>query len=174
MTRKDRALLPISSANLVRARHLISSAALGMFLALGAGSSGYAQECECAVPMSTLDRGQAGIVTATSGQVSALGSQGWMPVSVGMAIPIGGTLETGPSSRASIAVGSCTLNLNEQTQALVSVVNESVCVALTDTGTAGGVAGGSDILPLGIFGTTAGMIGLGVVVSSGDDSPVSP
>jgi hypothetical protein len=161
----------------VRSAAKMFTSVLVMTSCLTAGGGVYAQEqnqeretaqCACVTDRNGRKEGEAvGIVTSVNGRVNVMSSEGWVPAAVGSQVAIGGSVETGKASDASIRVGNCELKVEEQTQVTVDPRDGLLCIALAQTG---------GFSQAGLL--AAGAIGIGAVVglavSTGDDHPASP
>ncbi|PSJ61512.1 hypothetical protein [Pseudaminobacter soli (ex Li et al. 2025)] len=155
----------------------IAAVVMGLGLAASIGTSAYAKDCALRLPLSSVRNHQAaGTVASARGQVNVLGpNQGWAPASVGTPIALGGAVETGPVSRASLAVGQHRLDLKPRMQATFTTEGERLCVVLSETDPSGVVgAGNGTALIVGGAAVALG-IGAALATSTGDDTkPLSP
>lgn len=147
---------------------------------LAASGEAYAQQrqeqetarCDCVTARGDRNEGEAvGVVTSTTGIVNVTNSQGWATGSVGTQITLGGSVETGPApSAATVRIGDCELEVQEQRLVTVEPTDGLLCVALAETGAAGMSKVG---FVVGGLAATALIVGI-VESSTGDDRPVSP
>jgi hypothetical protein len=155
----------------------VIAAGTGLCLAAGVGTSAYAKDCALRMPLSSVRNQQAaGTVASARGLVNVMGpSQGWTPAPAGTPIALGGAVETGPVSSASLTVGQHKLNLKARMQATFTTEGERLCVVLSETDPSGVVGAGNGTAL--IVGGAAAALGIGAALaaSTGDDGkPLSP
>lgn len=175
-----------SLIKVVRARrlHVVTGMCAAMSVSAGAAIG---QECGCTVPLSSLPAGQAiGQLTAASGPVNVLGSDGWVSAASGTPLFVGSQIETGAGGLASLAVGGCSLNVGAQSAAALVAANQALCVSVSSTApganpqansaanAGGAAAAGPSMTTLAIAGGgAAAAVGLIVATTGDDDDPVS-
>ncbi|MCH4543990.1 hypothetical protein [Ochrobactrum sp. A-1] len=145
----------------------------GGCLFVGSGVSVSAQQCDCLVPLSSVQSGQIiGQLTSAVGQINVLGGNGWVAATSGAPLYVGSRVETGPASSTRVSVGQCSLNLGSQAALSIVPTEQALCVAVANT-TPPVAAQANNPVVMGIaagIGATAGVI----AISTGDDNPASP
>jgi hypothetical protein len=155
----------------------IATVVTSLGLATSIGSSAYAKDCALRLPLSSVRNHQAaGTVASAKGLVNVMAlSQGWTPAPAGTPIALGGAVETGPASRASLAVGPHRLDLKARMQATFTTEGDRLCVILSDTDPKGVIVGGNGTAL--IVGGAAAALGIGAALAAStgdDDKPLSP
>lgn len=94
---------------------------------------GQTSECSCVTPSST-GSGPAGQITAANGQVLSSQPTGLGPAQVGAGLLPGSQVITGPNSSAIVAVGSCTLSLEPNSELTVIDRGPDICLQIARAG----------------------------------------
>lgn len=148
--------------------------------AVGVSGTAYAQECGCSVPLVNLPTTQViGQLSATSGPVSMLGANGWVPAPAGTPLSVGSQIETGAGGTALLTVAGCSLNIDAQSAVRLVAADQALCVAVESTTPIGGGGNGVASAPVNnptVMGIAGGVFGTAgaIAIATEDDGPVSP
>jgi hypothetical protein len=161
---------PVACGVLVAATLALPST-LGTTIAL---AQGHPLECSCLIPQSMIiDVEVAARIVQGSNLVLASSGAGWQPATAGQQLSIADSVQTGPNSAATIAIGDqCLVEMGPQTTLTINPVATDYCIAMSQPGSEVAGSGGNIILP--ILGIAAIGGGVAALVGTGSDSPASP